>query len=100
MARLTKKLLEAANLHCDRQRIRKTKCDKQAQQTNLSGSEAPDNQFSGEGSSDSFLVVENGRHLDGRRQRQHLGTRDVMLAQVEYDEVRVAVERVLHMQNS
>ena len=63
---------------------------------NLSSSEAPDNQFSREGSSDGLLVVEYGRHLHGCRQRHHLGTCDVVLAQVKYDEVRVAIKRILY----
>ena len=63
---------------------------------NLASSETPYDQFSGERSSDGLLVIEYCRDLDGRRQRQHLGTSDVMLAQVKYDEVGVAVERILN----
>jgi len=63
--------------------------------TDLSSAQTPDDEFSGERSSDRLLVVEYRRHFDRRGQCQHLRTGDVVLAQVEYDEVGVAVERVL-----
>jgi len=64
----------------------------QTSKTNLSSSQAPDNQFSSEGSRDSLLIVEYRRDFHGGWQRQDLGSSDVMLAQVKYDEVGVPIK--------
>jgi len=64
--------------------------------TDLSSSQTPDNELSSKGSSNSLLVVKYRSHLHGSSQGQHLGSSDVMLAQVEDDEVSVAVEWVLN----
>ena len=68
--------------------------------THLSMAQTPHNEFSGECSSDRLLVVQYGGDLYCRSQGHDLGRSHVMFTQVKYDEVRIAVERVLYTRNT
>ena len=64
--------------------------------SDLSSFKTPDNQLSGKSSSDRLLVINYHGDLYRSGQGQHLGSGDVMFAQVKDDEVGIAVERVLN----